>query len=188
MSAKRTAQPEQGAGNLREVVLSVAMSLDGYIARRDGSVDWLIMDPKLDLGAFMRSVDVILAGRRTLEPAVGSGGGHKSLGMAAYVFSRSKEPGKRDGVEYVNRAPGELVRELKGKPGRDIWLMGGGELARDFLRDDLVDRMELGIMPILLGDGIPLFPRGFPERRFELRNAESYPSGIVMLKYARMVK
>jgi dihydrofolate reductase len=88
----------------------------------------------------------------------------------------------------ASSAPGELVREMKSKPGKDIWLMGGGELARDFLRDDLVDRMELGIMPILLGDGIPLFPQGFPERRLELRNAQSYPSGIVMLRYARKAK
>ena len=147
------------APSTRNVVLFVAVSLDGYIARRDGSVDWLIMDPAIDLGGYCRAFDVILMGRKTLDVALGLGGGPQPMGKTAgYVFSRTKPPGKRDGVEYVNRPPVELIRELRARPGKDIWLMGGGELARDFLKEDLLDRMDLGIMPVLLGEGIPLFP------------------------------
>ncbi len=105
--------------------------------------------------------------------------------MACYIFSRSKPPGKRKGAEYVNRPPAELVRELKLRPGKDIWLMGGGELAGEFLKADLVDRMELAIMPILLGEGIPLFPAGFPQRDWALVSHRIYPSGIVSVSYAR---
>jgi len=168
----------------REVVLSIAVSLDGYIARPDG----LWMDREIDMRAFLRSIDVIVAGRKTLDGASGQGGGDKSMAqVTCYVFSRTKEPGKRNGVEYVNRAPSELVRQLKKRPGRNIWLMGGGELTREFLNEDLLDRMELAIMPVLLGKGIPLFPEGSPQRNFQLVNQRSYSSGIVLLSYRRAI-
>jgi dihydrofolate reductase len=105
--------------------------------------------------------------------------------MECYVFSRSKPAGKQGGVEYVNEAPSELIRQIRERPGKDIWLMGGGELAREFLMEDLVDRMDLGIMPVLLGEGIPLFPQGFPQRNFVLEEFKTYKSGIVKATYAR---
>ena len=105
--------------------------------------------------------------------------------MTCYIFSRTKPPGKRKGAEYINRPPGELVSELKSRPGKDIWVMGGGELTREFLREDLVDRMDLTLIPVLLGEGIPLFPAGFPQRAWTLASHRIYPSGIVSLNYAR---
>jgi dihydrofolate reductase len=167
------------------VVLGVAVSLDGCIARTDGRVDWLTHDREIDLGSYAKTFDVLIAGRKTLDFLSGHGGGGKMGKVACYIFSRTRPPGKRHGAEYVNRAPGELVRELKALPGKDIWLMGGGELAREFLSEDLVDRMDLGIMPTLLGDGIPLFPRGFPQRDFLLTKFQAYKSGIVWVTYER---
>ena len=173
------------ASSARSVVLGVAVSLDGYIARTDGRVDWLTHDPEIDLGAYAKTFDVIVAGRKTLDFSSRDGGGGKMGKVACYIFSRTQPPGKRHGAEYVNRAPGELIRELKALPGKDIWLMGGGELAREFLKEDLVDRMDLGIMPTLLGDGIPLFPRGFPQRDFSLTKFQAHKSGMVMATYER---
>lgn len=184
---RRTEKSEAAAGpSTRNVVLAVAVSLDGYIARRDGSVDWLIDDPTVDLSAYGKAFDVIVAGRKTLdvEHASDSSGGPFRK-MACYIFSRTRPPGPRGGAEYVNRTPREFVRDLKALPGKDIWLMGGGELAREFLKEDLVDGLDLAMMPILLGDGIPLFPPGFSERNFTLVSHRVHPSGIIRAVYAR---
>jgi dihydrofolate reductase len=175
------------APSTRSVVLGVSVSLDGFIARRDGSVDWLIMDPTIDLGAYGLQFDVIVVGRKTLDIPEGQKGGKSPWGkMDCYIFSCSKPPGKRGGAEYVNSAPSELIRELQSRPGKDIWLMGGGELAREFLKEDLIDRIDLGIMPVLLGEGVPLFPAGFPQRSFQLVSHEVHPSGVVRVSYARV--
>lgn len=170
---------------MRSVVLFVGMSLDGYIARRDGSVDWLVVEPSYDFKGFFDSIDVVLMGRKTADVAPQQGGMGSMGKMEEYVFSRSKPPGKRGRVEYTNQPPGVLIRELKARPGKDIWLMGGGELAREFLREDVIDRIDLGVLPVLLGDGIPLFPSGFPERHFKLVKSRSYPGGMLELSYER---
>ena len=107
-------------------------------------------------------------------------------GYETFVFSRSKKPGKRDGVEYITTPPIELVKELRKHPGKDLWLMGGGELAAEFLQDDLVDGIRIAICPLLLGAGIPMFASGFPGRQFRLSNQRVYPkSGIVEINYER---
>ena len=105
--------------------------------------------------------------------------------MPTYVFSRSQPPGKRNGLEYVNRAGGAR-EQLRQSPGKDIWMMGGGELAREFLRADLIDGLYLGIVPTLLGEGIPLFPAGFPQRDFKLVENQTYSKGLIALKYERV--
>ena len=172
----------------RNVVLCVAVSLDGYIARPDGAADWIIMDPELDLEAYAKAFDVIVAGRKTLPPpkTEGKRKGGKGMGnVTYYAFSRTVPPGKHGGVEYVNQSPSEFIHQLKALPGKDIWLFGGGELTREFLKEDLIDRMDLGIMPVLLGEGIPLFPHGFPQRNFTLVKFQAYKSGIVLASYAR---
>ena len=170
---------------MRSVVLSVAISLDGYVARPDGSVDFLVMDPEIDFAALFGRFDVTILGRKTYGESMKQGGG-ATPGIAGYVFSRSLPPGKRDGVEFVSGPPAELVAELKGRSGKDIWLMGGGELTREFLKADLIDEIELTVMPTLLGAGIPLFPGGFEERKFRFGGHKLYPStGIVGLTYLR---
>lgn len=190
-SRRKSRAEVQPRSSARRVVLAVAVSLDGYIARPNGAVDWLIEDPEidLDLRAYGEAFDVIVAGRKTLdipEDQKETKGSASPWGkMECYIFSRSKVPGKRSGVEYVNEAPSEFIRQIRERPGKDIWLMGGGELAREFLKEDLVDRMDLGIMPVLLGEGIPLFPRGFPQRNFVLEEFKTYKSGTVKATYSR---
>jgi dihydrofolate reductase len=89
-------------------------------------------------------------------------------------------------VTFTNRSPAALVGQLRKRDGKDIWLMGGGELIRDFLKADLVDELYIGVVPVLLGEGIPLFPAGFPQREFALIENKSFSRGLIALKYKRV--
>ncbi len=173
---------------MRKVVLGLGLSLDGYIARLDGAVDFLFMPKDYSNAEFFKSIDVAFMGRKTYEAAkkMGKMGGDFSGGkMEFYVFSKTLPAGEGEGVRFVNESPAKFVDRLRKKPGKDIWHMGGGELAREFLRADLVDEIRLGIMPVLLGEGIPLFPSGFPQREFLLTECRSYSKGMVSLVYQR---
>lgn len=165
---------------MRSVVLAAGMSLDGYIARTDGSVDWLKPDPDHDFNAFYQTIDTAIMGRKTWD--IFKKG--PSLNMPIYVYSRTVPAGRQEGAEFGS-ATADEVRELKSRPGRNIWLAGGGEVARLFLKDDLVDRIELGIVPVLLGEGIPLFPPGFPQRNFKLVSQKTYKSGTLAVAYIK---
>jgi len=171
----------------RKIVLGLGISLDGYIARLNGAVDFLFMPKDYSMAPFFATVDTAIFGRKTLDAALQMGGGGSFSGssMANYVFSRSKPAVERDGLIFVNQSPAAFVRQLREKPGKDIWLMGGGELARDFLKADLVDELYLGIVPVLLGEGIPLFPSGFPQRNFALIENKTYTRGLIALRYKR---
>jgi dihydrofolate reductase len=170
---------------MRNVVLGLGISLDGYIARPDGAVDFLFMPKDFSMAEFMATIDTVIMGRKTLDAAIRMSGGAYRADMPTYVFSRSQPPGKRDGLEFVNQPPASLIEQLRKLPGKDIWMMGGGELAREFLRADLIDALYLGIVPTLLGEGIPLFPGGFPQREFKLVENQSYSKSLVALKYER---
>lgn len=172
--------------SMRKVVLGVGISLDGYIARPDGAVDFLFMPKDYSMAPFLATVDTAIMGRKTLEAGLKmSGGSLPHSGMPMYVFSKAKPPGERDGVIFVNETPATFIRKLRRRSGKDIWLMGGGELARAFLDADLVDQLRLGVVPILLGEGIPLFPSGFPQRDFSLIENKSYSKGLIALSYER---
>jgi dihydrofolate reductase len=171
---------------MRKVVLSLGMSLDGYIARADGAVDFLSMPKDYSMADFFATVDTAIMGRKTLEAGLKiSGGSLPRSNMPMYVFSKSQPPGERDGVIFVDETPAGFVGKLRQRAGRDIWLMGGGELARAFFESDLIDRLLLGVVPVLLGEGIPLFPSGFPQRDFMLIENKSYSKGLVALTYER---
>ena len=183
-----------------EVILYIAASLDGYIARHDGAVDWLdsIWEPDAAAGDrpgpagdygyadFIAGVGAVLMGRVTYEQIQSFGGDYPYPGTAGYVFSRTRA-GERD--EYVQFVDGVdisgLVARLKAAQDKNIWLVGGGQLAREFLRLDLIDRIELFILPVILGDGIALFPPATPQRRRSLVKCQSYPGGAVQLSYRR---
>ncbi|RSL17059.1 dihydrofolate reductase [Edaphobacter aggregans] len=171
---------------MRNVVLGLGISLDGYIARPNGAVDFLIRPKDYSMAPFFAPVDTYVLGRKSLDAALKmTGGSLSAFTMPTYVFSRSKPPGERDGLVFVNEPPAGFIRKLRKRPGKDIWLMGGGELARDFLKADLVDRLYLGIVPVLLGEGIPLFPSGFPQRDFKLLENKTYSKGLIALTYER---
>ncbi len=170
---------------VRKVVLGLGISLDGYIARPDGAVDFLFMPKDYSMAAFFTTVDTALMGRKTYEAGLAMGGSFDGGSLAYYVFSRSAPPGARGGVTFTDRSPAAVVRQLRRRSGKNIWLMGGGELARAFLEADLVDEMYLGVVPVLLGAGIPLFPSGFPQRDFSLVENKTYGRGLIALTYRR---
>ena len=166
----------------RKVIYGVGISLDGFIARPNGAVDFLKPDPAYDFGAFFKTVDVALMGRKTHDFA-------RKHGMSAYpkmknyVFTRRKRPGLRDGVEYTRADPGKIVRVLKKQKGKHIYLCGGSNLARALFRQGLVDELALGVIPVLIGKGIPTFLGPFPETKLRLTECQSFKNGMLMLIY-----
>jgi dihydrofolate reductase len=168
----------------RRVVYSVAMSLDGYIAREDGGYEWIPNEPTIDWGGFMRRFDTVLMGRKTYEVAQGQGGGAGGGGPRTIVFSRSLKPADHPDVTIAVGDPAQVLAPVRNQPGKDIWLMGGGHLFRQLLDAGQVDVVEIGLVPVLLGGGIPLLPAGGASVR--LRLAQTRPtgeSGIQMLTY-----
>jgi dihydrofolate reductase len=173
---------------MRKIILGLGISIDGYIARRDGTFDFLFMpkDFMHEFAAFNASIDTAIMGRKTYDVAKAMGGGGFGQKIRHYVLSRTLPPGERDGLTFVNVSPQKLVDEIRRSKGKNIWLMGGGEIARDFLQADLVDEIHLGIVPVLLGEGLPLFPSGFPQRNFGLMENKSFSRGLISLKYKRL--
>ena len=170
---------------MRKLILSAAISIDGYIARQNGGVDFLIMPEDLSsMAEFYASLDVILMGRKTYEESLKMGGG-PSFGGDTYVFSRIEPSGIRNGIIWTSESPEAVISGIRNKKGKNIFLMGGGELARSFLAADLVDVLHLAIAPSLLGSGIPLFPAGFGQLDFHLMECKSLPNDLVSLKYVR---
>jgi len=175
----------------RNVILGFGISLDGYIARRNGAMDFLVIDQEGEalMEDFFSKIDATVMGRKTAASFVKMlqrGEIPPTPGMTNYVLSRRWKPGKRDGFEVVRGPLTTFVKKLKRSPGKDIYLGGGGELARSFLKEDLVDQLYIGVSPTLLGDGVPGFPGKFPQRDFKLTECTSYANGSVGLRYDRI--
>lgn len=168
---------------MRRVLYSLACSLDGYIARLDHSVDWLPESGDYGLTEFYAGVDMALIGRKTHDFMV-KHGQLTMPGIANYVFSRNLSPPEYKGVQWVSTEAEALVRRLKERTGKDIWLVGGSELARSLFEAGLVDEISLTVIPVLLGDGIPLFPKLKIEIPLELKEEKKYSDGAVSLRYA----
>ena len=171
----------------RKVILSLGISLDGYIARPDGSVDFLFMPKDYSMGPFFKTIDAAVLGRKTYDDGLKMGGTF-SGGIKYFVFSKTLPPGMRNGALVTNDSPGAVIAEIRKQPGKHIWLMGGGILIREFLKEDLVDEIYLGVVPTLIGEGIPLFPAGFPQREFDLVENKTYSQGMIALRYERARK
>jgi dihydrofolate reductase len=170
---------------MRRLRYQVASSLDGYIAGPNGEFDWIVADPDIDFAALYAQFDTVVMGRKTFMTALEQGGGGAMPGMDVLVFSRTLRPADYPAVSVVNSDPAATVRSLKEKSGKDIWLFGGGGLFRTLLEAGVVDTVELAVVPVLLGEGIPLLPGPELRTTLTLSGHRLYAkSGIMLLQYA----
>jgi dihydrofolate reductase len=168
----------------RRLRYQVAVSLDGFISGPNGDYDWIVMDPSIDFAALFKEFDTAVVGRKTYQALTAPGGHGAMPGLDVVVFSRTLPAATHPGVRIVNDDPGETVAALKAKPGRDIWLYGGGVLFRSLLDAGVVDTVEVAVAPVLLGAGVPLVPPG-AATKLTLADQKTLPaSGIVALSYS----
>jgi dihydrofolate reductase len=168
----------------RQLRYRVAASLDGFIAGPKGEYDWIVQDPSIDFVAMYKEFDTAVMGRKTYELVTAQGGHGAIPGFDVVVFSRTLPATTHPGVRILNDDPREVVAALKAKLGRDIWLFGGGVLFRVLLDAGLVDTVEVGVVPVLLGSGVPLLPPG-ASAKLTLTDHRVLPqSGIVTLAYS----
>jgi dihydrofolate reductase len=171
----------------RNVIVHIATSADGYIARTDGDLEWLTSRPAPEgfygMNAFMRSIDTMILGRKTYQVSLSLGAKFDSKSRNI-VFSRHAPPANAPpGVEFVNSAIAPFVSRLREHPGKDIWLMGGGELIASFLDEQVIDEFVISVAPVFIGDGIPLIARRHRQVPLDLHSIERFEDGVVQLHY-----
>lgn len=167
---------------MRRIRYAVAASLDGYIAGPKGEADWIIMDPEIDFNALFQQFDTVLMGRRTLE-TMARGGNAGMPGMKTFVFSRTLRQSDYPELIIVAENAAETLAALRRQSGKDIWLFGGGSLFRSLLDAGFVDTVEIAVIPVLLGGGIPLLAPPARETKLKLTRHKVYKTGIVSLEY-----
>ena len=169
---------------MKRIRYGVAMSLDGYIAGPNGEADWIVSDPEIDFEALFAQFDTFLVGRRTFEPMVKASRA-EIPGAKTFVFSRTLKQEDYPRVTIVAEDVEKTVAGLRAETGKDIWLFGGGVLFRSLLEAGLVDTVEVAIIPVLLGEGIPLLPSMTKQTKLKLMGHKIYKkSGIVALEYS----
>lgn len=170
---------------MRKVTFGGANSLDNYFARPDHAVDWLLWGDEAAavMADYWKTIDTVLMGRKTYEVALRSGYSDGYPGMKNYVFSRTLPEGPADGVTVVRDDAAGFVRDLKEQDGKDICLMGGGELARSLFEADLIDEIGFNIHPVLLGSGVPLFHPMTRQIDLELTVCRPFKNGCVYVTY-----
>jgi dihydrofolate reductase len=176
----------------RKIIVYIATSADGYIARPDGDVEWLNRRPDtVDYGMteFYPTIDTILWGRKTYDWLLayykkkGMKGGMFDTKLANYVFSRKPPKRAAPGVEFVSKPVKAFAQRLRATPGKNIWMMGGGGLIASFLDAGEIDEFDIHVIPTLIGKGIPLMAPRHRDVALRLRSARKYPDGVVRLRY-----
>lgn len=173
--------------NPRKIIVHIAASADGYIARPDDDIEWLTSRPAPEgfygMNAFMKSVDTLLLGRKTYDISLRLGGKFDAK-TKTIVFSRQPPPAAvPPGVEFVSGDIAAFARRLREQPGKDIWLMGGGELIAAFLDAEAIDEFVVSVVPVFIGDGIPLIARRDRHTLLTLQSVERFDDGLVQLHY-----
>src|SRR5256885_238124 len=171
----------------RNVIVHIATSADGYIARSDGDLEWLTSRPAPEgfygMNAFTKSIDTKIIGRKTYEVSLRLGAKFDSKNRNI-IFSRHPKPADAPpGAEFVNDAIGPFVSRLREEPGKDIWLMGGGELIASFLDEDAIDEFVISVVPVFIGDGIPLIARRHRHVLLDLCSIDRFEDGVVQTHY-----
>jgi dihydrofolate reductase len=176
----------------RKIIVEIAASADGYIARANGDVDWLNRLPPVDygMGKFYSTIDTILWGRKTYDWALayqkktGSKQSPFDKNVANYVFSRKPPKKPAPGVEFVTEPIKAFARRLRSKPGKHIWMMGGGGLIASFLDAGEIDEFDIKVIPVFIGKGIPLVAPRHRDIPLRLIESKKFPDGVVRLHYA----
>lgn len=169
---------------MRRLRYGVAMSLDGYIAGPHGESDWILTDPEIDFEAIFSQYDTLLMGRGTYRTGEGFGGENSFGHIKTVVVSRTLKPEDHRRLTIISDDVKRRVLEMKAEPGKDIWLFGGGQLFRSLLEEGLVDTVEVAIIPVLLGGGIPLLPQTPTRVSLTLTSHRVYTkTGTVSLAY-----
>ena len=165
---------------MRRIRYQVAASLDGYIAGPNGEYDWIVMDPDIDFTALFAQFDTLLMGRHTYAMMAG-GPAHE---QRVVVISRTLKQADHPNVTVIKEDVAAELDALRAQPGKDIWLFGGGQLFRSLLEIDQVDTVEIAVVPVVIGGGIPMLPSPAIQKKLTLTGHHVYPkSGIVMLNY-----
>lgn len=175
----------------RKIIVYIATSADGYIARPDGDVEWLNRRPHVDYGmrAFYSTIDTILFGRKTYDWALAYQKKHrlkKSIfdkKVANYIFSRKPPKMAPPEVKFVHQPVKAFAQRLRATPGKHIWMMGGGGLIASFLDAGEIDEFDIHVVPVFIGEGIPLVASRHRDIALHLRSAKKYPDGVVRLRY-----
>ncbi|MDZ7959137.1 MAG: dihydrofolate reductase family protein [Aulosira sp. DedQUE10] len=168
---------------MRKIRLFIASSLDGYIARTSGEVDWLFTDQDYGYTEFFDQVDTVLIGSKTYHQLLGFGE-YPYRGKKGFIFSNTIQGKTDNNVEFVGGDLKGFINTLRQLRGRDIWLVGGGQIIHYFISHGLIDELILSIHPIILGDGISLIYKDASlETLLELKNVKTYDSGLLQLTY-----
>lgn len=166
--------------------MHIAASADGYIARPDGDLEWLTSRPApagfYGMDDFVKSVDTKILGRKTYEASLRLGAKFHAKDRTI-VFSRRQAPGPVPGVEFVHGPIGPFVSRLRERPGKNVWLMGGGDLIASFLDAQAIDEFVISVVPVFIGEGIPLIARRHRHVPLTLVSNERFEDGLVQLHY-----
>jgi dihydrofolate reductase len=174
----------------RKIIVYIATSADGYIARLDGSFDWLNRPRppgNYGMGAFLQSIDTVLWGRKTYDQAIEFGAKGPGLGFGPkvknYVFTHRPPDAPTTGLEFVNEPVAPFAQRLRAEPGKDIWIMGGGGVIASFLDAGEIDEFSIHVIPTFIGEGIPLIQPKHRLVSLKLRSVRRFPDGVVHLNY-----
>jgi dihydrofolate reductase len=173
----------------RKIIVYIATSVDGFIARPDGNVDWLNRPRPPDsygMGEFFKSIDTILWGLTTYGPVTGNKTGGYGFGgkIKNYVFTHHPPKSAPPGVEFVNEPIGDFAGRLRAVPGKDIWMMGGAGIIASFLDAGEIDEFIIHVIPTFIGEGIPLVAPKHRDVELKLLSVRDYPDGVVRLHYS----
>jgi len=179
---------------MRKVTFGCAASLDNFIAREDGSYDWIMHSNEAMqvMAEYWPKIDTMIMGRKTWEVAQANMPRSKKarkafedmhVGITSYVFSRTEKPGTRDGVTYLNDDPAKFVLKLKRQKGKEICIMSGGDLARGLLEAGVIDEIGFNIQPVLLGSGVPLFHKMSRQIDLERIDLRAFKNGCFYVLY-----
>jgi len=171
----------------RKIIVNIATSADGFIARPDGDIEWLTRRPPpkgfYGIGKFMQSIDTKLFGRKTYDVSLRMGAKFDSK-TRNYVFSRQPAPPSvPSGVEFIAGGIGSFAKRLRDQKGKNIWMMGGGEIIASFLDEGAIDEFIISVIPVFIGEGIPLIAHRHRDAPLRLRSVQRFPDGVVQLHY-----